>query len=492
MKAILLHRFIRYAQHFSVESIFIQVSKISMDVFKTEIDSLGCFACYKNYTVTVNGHRINDSVLVVQTWLIDLLYNVVNIRFSGNKNITKDETLYLIHLHNDYQNTCNSSRVNSKNVFYNVYGFFGEQKRFEEFDFVNEYSREEYILEKISKRNHPKNNSNIDFYKEFLENTGFSPKLFSSILLLIYGYFTNEYPIINIETLKCDFKNPNLNKDNVLSVINRYSCSIDEIKNAKLKRQFLYIKPFVRIGSYYVCSNSCLAISLFTNSNYWIMRNKYLNLATNKQKFLNAFGIYFEIYVEEVLSNCLSEKQFYNIPEGNSKRADWHLNIGEYNFIIEQKSSLSILGIKQTEPDIEKMKEYIVSTWGEAFEQLCTTEQELSINESIKVILLYEDYFMSESLELLFELRPDLKEKYDNRYWLVTIKELEMLLYTYKTNPDIFFEIIKAKDEAEKMNSRDGRTITKFLRQYKITKNMYLEQFGITNEFDELKNLIAN
>ena len=67
-----------------------------------------------------------------------------------------------------------------------------------------------------------------------------------------------------------------------------------------------------------------------------------------------------------------------------------------------------------------------------------------------------------------------------------------MLLYTYKTNPDIFFEIIKAKDEAEKMNSRDGRTITKFLRQYKITKNMYLEQFGITNEFDELKNLIAN
>lgn len=42
------------------------------------------------------------------------------------------------------------------------------------------------------------------------------------------------------------------------------------------------------------------------------------------------------------------------------------------------------------------------------------------------------------------------------------------------------------------MNSRDGRTITKFLRQYKITKNMYLEQFGITNEFDELKNLIAN
>ena len=97
MKAILPHRFIRYAQHFSVESIFIQVSKISMDVFKTEIDSLGCFACYKNYTVTVNGHRINDSVLVVQTWLIDLLYNVVNIRFSGNKNITKDETLYLIH-----------------------------------------------------------------------------------------------------------------------------------------------------------------------------------------------------------------------------------------------------------------------------------------------------------------------------------------------------------------------------------------------------------
>ena len=63
--------------------------------------------------------------------------------------------------------------------------------------------------------------------------------------------------------------------------------------------------------------------SLFTNSNYWVLRNKYRDLKS--QNFTNAFGSYYETYLEEVLSNCLAKDYFERIEENpKEKRADWY------------------------------------------------------------------------------------------------------------------------------------------------------------------------
>lgn len=492
MKAIIPHQFILYARNFSLESIIKEISKISMEVFDNQNNLYGSIATQLKYSVTINGCKIIDNTFVVQTWLIDLIYDAVKIGISGLSYISRDEALRLIALHNDYRNMSDGKHINKNNVLYYLYGFFGEQKRYEEFEFIDDYSREEYILEVVSNCAHPKNDVGIDFVSEFVECTGFTPKLYSTILFLIYGYAATKNPIISNDTLDVIFSNPDLNKENVMSIIELYSCSIDELKNSNLKRQLLYTKPFIKVDNEFVCVNPYLTLCLFTNANYWVMRNKYLLERHNKQKFVNAFGKYFEIYVEELLSNCLDRTQFTNIPETENKRADWHLEIGNYDFIIEQKSTLSLLGIKQSEPDIDNLKRYIASTWGEAFEQLYSTEQDLGIDDSIKIILLYEDYFLSESLDLLFELRTDLKEKYDRKYWLVTIKELEMLFYTYKTNPDLFFEIVKTKNEAELSSSKDGRTLTQILNRFGIKKNEYLKNHGILNQFEEIKDIVKN
>lgn len=171
--------------------------------------------------------------------------------------------------------------------------------------------------------------------------------------------------------------------------------------------------------------NAHLMLALFVNSNYWVLRNHYLKIRS--QVFLNAFGVYFERYVEELLNYCLEKNQYTHVQEVNDeKRADWLIEIDNYNFIVEQKSSLSILGIKQTQTDINAIKQHILKNWGEAVRQLSCTQSALEIKKPIKVILVYEDYFKAECLDELFALDTSLRD--DRSYWLLNIREFEMLI----------------------------------------------------------------
>lgn len=218
------------------------------------------------------------------------------------------------------------------------------------------------------------------------------------------------------------------------------------------------------------------------------MRNHYYNKSSDNQKFINAFGVYFEMYVEELLNNCLAENNYERITECGRKRADWKLQLGDYEFLVEQKSSLSLLGIKQTQPDIKKFKEHIIKCWGKAVIQLNETEKDLKLSSPIKIILLYEDYYKSECLDLLFEY-DDYVDYYDGKYWLVTINEFEMLIKLYKDNPDLFFTVIKEKDESELNKSNKGREPLRFLRSHGIYENSYLEEFHIYDQFTKVQNL---
>ena len=175
------------------------------------------------------------------------------------------------------------------------------------------------------------------------------------------------------------------------------------------------------------------------------------------------------MYVEEVLKNCLSNGKFSKIPtENDEKRADWIINIENYTFIVEQKSSLSLLGIKQNQPDIEAMKRHILKTWGEAVRQLNETQAALSLDTPIKIILVYEDYYKAECLEELFRLDSEIVNDYN--YWLMTINEFEMLFHTYKTNTELFFDIIANKIKLEHTQSHEGREMELLLSQKGIDR----------------------
>ena len=498
MKARIPDPFIIYASQFTLESILLSVANVAFDIYKNPDDTFYSCAGYREYTVTLNKKLIHDRILIVQTWIIDLMYELSLINSKGEKNINKDETLYLIHLYCNYVNKKDGVRFNNKSYsntdfHLHLYGFLGEQKRFEEqYKFLEEFSREKYILEIVSSKPKMKEKFGISFVDEFLSITGYTTDMYSAMLFMIFGYVSQFSPIIYADRIDECFGLIDFDLGKILNLLERYSCSIDELSTSVFKRQLLYQKPFIKYKNIFISANPFLVISLFINSNYWIIREKYKNSDNDNQRFINAFGKYFEEYFEELLENCLPQGTFVRIEECDKKRADWHIKLNNYDILVEQKSGLSILDIKQNEPNLVSMKQHIVKNWGKAVKQLDETEKFLELKNAIKIILVYEDYYKSESFELLFEIGPDLNPLNNRKFWLLTINEFEMLLDLYKKDSHLFFEIIKEKDDLETSLSVEGRDMEAIMKKHKINKNEYLSDYGINAQFDRIVKLIKS
>ena len=489
MKAMIPHPFFRYTTKFTLNSIIAGVSSLSYSIFRESNNKGGRFLKELNYSVKIGSQIIRGKVMVSQTWLIDMLYCVISQCEYGDDCISEQEILYLVSLYNDYYN-CSEILSNKQiNIWLYVYGFFGEQKQFQtEGLFADNFAREKYILDKISKKADPAKVSNLDIESEFQRITGYSTDDFSFLLNTITFSFMAKGGMLSPFTLLQKDQSV-LTHENQLHLLDLYSTDIDSIRSNPLKRQFLYVKPIIKIDDLYYAVNAHLMLALFVNSNYWVLREHYRKI--HSQVFLNAFGVYFECYVEELLSYCLNNEQFIHVQEVNDeKRADWLLRIDDYNFIVEQKSSLSILGIKQTQTDINAIKQHILKNWGEAVQQLASTQEALQIENPVKIILVYEDYYKSECLDELFVLDTGLID--DRSYWLMTIREFEMLIYTYKTNPDTFKEIVDEKISLERERSHNGREIDRLFSNRGINKNQYLRDSGIILQFEQIKQRLRN
>lgn len=129
MKANLPHPFYIFASQFTLESILEQISFLSYHIFCNPDEATKCFAKSIDYKIMINHRIINGKTNVVQTWIIDLFYDLVAAEDYGDKVITKDETVYLISLYNDFCNV-RDKKLSKKDVLLFVYGFFGEQKDF--------------------------------------------------------------------------------------------------------------------------------------------------------------------------------------------------------------------------------------------------------------------------------------------------------------------------------------------------------------------------
>ena len=490
MKAIPVHEFFQYVSKFTLKSMLTAISCWAFYLIKYPSDDSNMFATHKEYSVIHNGKKYKNIVSLYHTNLIDVFYEVIDYGYYGKKEITLDEALHLIHLHVNLVSSRYTKKNSDIDFWLGLFGMLGEQRRFQlTTDFFDDFAREKYILETISKKNHAKNDSGIDIQKEFFVETSLSTDIYSALLFVLFSYFSEMSPAVNPLKLDPDLNHPGLSNDRIIDMIKRYAISVDEVRESKLKRQVFYLKPIVQIDDVYISVNPFLLLCTFVNSNFWVMRNKYLNSKKDKQKFTSAFGNYFEIYLEEIFENCLLKEQYQNIKEvNNGKRADWHLTIGDYHFLVEQKSSISMLTIKQSSPDIEAMKDHICKHWGEAVNQLEETQRVYKLDKAIKIILVYEDYYNSMCLDKLFDLNPSLIN--DKSYWLVSIRDFERLMYTYKIDPNTFFKVVSEKIEAEENSSQEGRDLSKFLSNNGIKHNAYLEEHGIINEFEKLETYI--
>lgn len=75
---------------------------------------------------------------------------------------------------------------------------------------------------------------------------------------------------------------------------------------------------------------------------------------------------------------------------------------------------------------------------------------------------------------------------------MLTINEFEMLLYLYKNDKCLFYEIIKEKDDLETSLSPEGRDIEIIMKKHNVNRNEYLEDYGINNQFDRIVKLVKS
>ena len=486
MKAILPHNFIRYATSFSRESMIYGVAYWAKNVFSNHRNGKPNFYQDIPYTIKLNGKPFSSKAMVAQTWLIDLIYEIACLENCGYEEINKYEALHLINLFSDYQNVQDGKRKEIRtDPLLNLYGFFGEQQKFQtEYRFFENFSREKYILDIISKKEHKCNHYGLDIPSKFLEISGLSTFDYVRYVLLIFSYFSTTKLISNKEQMQKDFSKDKVDTDIFCSLVEKYSIPIEKIKRSSLKRQVFYSKPIIKIGENYVAANPFLLLCMFENAEYWEIRNHYQRRGSTD--FTTAFGTYFEMYFEEVLNNCLAKTQYQRLNDDNISLADWNIQLGEFDILIEQKSTLSLLGSKQSQPDIESLKNHMETVWGKAVTQLENTEKELQKNAPIKIILVYEDYYKCECLDMLFAYNKEYHN--DNRYWLVTINELEILLNLYRVDKEKALEILAEKNELELSRSTQGRELMQIFDRHSITKNKYLTDFGIyQTQFEKVK-----
>ncbi len=167
------------------------------------------------------------------------------------------------------------------------------------------------------------------------------------------------------------------------------------------------------------------------------------------------------------------------------------MNIGNHRILIEQKSTIMQLAAKQQQTDLNAVRKFAIDTLIKAIRQLENTETEYDDGKYIKIILLYEDYLAPALLDAIMNM-PECKIENDHYFWIVTINEMEMLLYTAKTDRQLFDTIIKEKKEAESNHFLAGKSLVRIMREKGVNENVYLKQEKIRRYRDELQEVLKS
>ena len=274
MKSKRIHDFFLYASHFTKQSIIEAIAYWSKYVFNENGAGQFMFYAYEKYRVEIKKrgpkgrhitHVNTGKATLVQTWLIDMLYEVICTDIRGTKYISRDESLRLIDMYNDYHEEKEKEVLRrEKNTLLYLYGFLGEQIKFQsKARYLENFSREKYILENIAYSKHELNIYNIDTKQEIAEETGYTMDEYAKLLLVVWGHFTQGSVTMKLSEVSKGFEGDLLNPENIAAMIDNYSSTIGELKNSNLGRQALYLKPIIRINDDYIASNPFLLLSMF-------------------------------------------------------------------------------------------------------------------------------------------------------------------------------------------------------------------------------------
>lgn len=435
-----------------------------------------------------NGQVLEQDVLIQPWQFADLIYKSVVYSNDYKGVIDLKDNMFLLALveTNEYISFVTSNLIKELHSGFDIslfmYGFGGEQFKYEtQFIFFQNLIRELYIIFTISK----KYKSLINPEEIVKQEIGVEWK---DLVLVLFGIFIDSlfHQDIN-EAVRYLAFDPGKNKEEIFKkVTDYYSADYDAIRKSNLGRQIFYVKPYIKTQR-----NGLLSASVYFNqfivehSVFWIIRNYYLNKPKNeRQTFTDEFGRLFEHYLEELF---ISYKVNYEkVPEEKEKRADWRLKIGNYDILIEQKSAVIPINIKQQLTDFKAYKKEVHKTIHKALTQLETTEKDLNIDKPIKIILCYDNYIDANILPHVFE--EDCPVVNDGRYFVANIMEIEMFTELASTNFSLFESVVKDMLRRNTKDNGEGLSLLKIMRDNGYNKDSY----WTSPIFDEYKNLLKD
>lgn len=308
-------------------------------------------------------------------------------------------------------------------------GMTAEQFQHQNLQWIYEkFNRDYYILLAAEGFKH---RSEIDTNSVVKETLGYSADDYIAMLLMVCCLCSHDPdPLTALKSLNYRKEETIFTTENITKLIEYYSCTYNDLREHRLGKQFMYSKPFIktqRTGSY-LAASAYLVEMLMGNGLYWLVRDYYLK--QGNQKFVNAFGLLFEDYIEDLATNYCKPLEWEKLSAGPQKGADFMFDFGSLKMLIESKSSLLKLDAKQQVPNLESVEKFFNNTMRRAYKQLSSSYERLkgTCNVPIvKIILLYDEFSNTSIIELsmgeIFEQDPSC--------YVMTIREFEMLLYIH-------------------------------------------------------------
>lgn len=274
-----------------------------------------------------------------------------------------------------------------------------------------EFNRQVEIIQEIPKKINSKLCLDEISYQN--KDLGISLSELRAILFALYAYNSGSSDFTAIILNKSiTHIHPAFTTANINRVIQFYSANYKDYRQSKLAGNHFYIKPIVRTShNRLIVPDSYMLAKKMADGPLWVIRDHFRD--NNSQSFVKYFGDLFEAYFGKMLLSQLKNNQHYRISESKTeKRADWFIFTKNYRIIIELKSAIAGMLIKQLYPDINNIKKYTKERLSEGILQLDKTEYDHpdSHRKTIKILVHYDTLYISDGV-----LRPLAVEQQKNR-----------------------------------------------------------------------------
>lgn len=443
---------------------FIEISKYETSVFLQIYANLNAEIYKHKYSDDSNLLSINladyglakRGVLYLSHWTIrDIIFQKLRRghinSHSLKTNMMKNEMFRLIGLYNDYENELSKISLKGGYIFFHLYGIAEQQFRGQVNAFKEDKKRNDIMFNVVDTESY------FDIDLAIVETLGMSRTEFRLIMIILLSMLltnglVNPYELIVDEDVFDNAKIPDF-WEKYCRVVKYYTASRDLIATNTLNyTRYRYL--FVEYGENCVLADGYMLEEKFADAELWLTRAFYLDREEvyGKEYFPNKFGIIFERYVQYVAEQEGVSDRLFNVNNQDvinrffttsvGSRVDYVLETPKYRLVIECKSGIKPVGVKDANTNAEVLMNFMKRIFDKGAGQIITAIKNSKKTDKIivGVIVHAEKAFLKSRTKQVY-LSLSKQEEF-NDILLFDISDYELLIALLKENPAAADEIL--------------------------------------------------